>query len=580
VVQGPEKALAELRHSLRFHPKNYFRSDAYQLYKMSGGERGWDGYRYPFMLKSKDIGEVLRGRKDEVIAFCQQGRYAVDTSALLESPFPDLTVEAVPDDLIASSFTLDAHQKAALVAWLTNGTGVARMAVNSGKTALFAAAAALIKRKFPSARFLYFTFSERLANQVYNSMVEFLPGWHITQYGGGPSKRNRTGKDMVVATQAMLNRNFYVLLEEKFFQTFMGLLLDESHHCASPSAERILLSSSSYFRLGASDSTKESDPDKWNKIMGLVGPIRYELGSDELISSGRSAAPTLYLIDVPEWKNKFRDKPHEVQPNTPAWTLIDGTWVKCTYLGPVPALDDKGNVKMQTRTHLEENRWVREKVPVTVQSVHLVRIGKDIRQVPARYTMLDRRYDHAIIRFKERNELIVRWAEFFSNQGKPTLIVATRTSHILVLESLVTRVLPKERVLTLYGEDTPATRNKALAWLKATPDAVLITPLIKEGVSINELRAGIIADPVADPEVARQIVGRFMRKKEDNNFCEIVWFVDRQHPRYQANTLGVIGCLECIEGFTFYWPVAGPETIDKATIHQGRKDRRICTKRQ
>ncbi len=572
IVTGPEKELAALRQDFRYHPKNYFRVDAYQLFKMSGGDRGWDGYRYPLALKTKTAGEILRGRKDELLDFCAQRGIQTNTEKLLESPFKDLTVIDVPDDLILANFSLSVGQKEAIVQWLRHGMGVANMAVNSGKTATFAAAAELIKRKFPEARFLYFTFTERLVNQVYAAMTDFLPGWHITQYGAG--KRDNTGKDMVVATQAMLNRNYRDLLGAKFFQSFMGLLLDESHHIQSPTAERVLLSSSAYFRLGASDSTKEADPDKWNKIKGLAGPIRCEVSSSELIESGRSAAPTLYLVDVASWKNKFKDKEHEVRPNTPAWTLVEDQWVKATYLGPVYELTETGEVKVRMRSKLEGDRWVKEAVPVTVPTVHRLSIDGEVREVQARYTMLDRRYEHAIIRFKERNELIVQWASYFSDQNKPTLVVATRTTHVLVLEALLKRKLPPERVRTLYGEDNTSKRNEVFAWLRETPDAVLVTPLVKEGVSINELRAGIIADPVADPEVARQIVGRFMRKKEDSNVCEIVWFVDRQHPRYQANVLEVMGCLELIDGFTFLHPVQGPETIAEALVHHGSANRR------
>ena len=978
IVTGPEKELARLRQCFRYHPKNYFRIDAYQLWKMSGGERGWDGYRYPLLLKTRTAGEILRGRKDELIGFCQQYGYAVDGAKLLESPFKDLTVADVPDDLIQAGFKLDEHQKEAVVEWLRHGMGMAHMSVNSGKTATFAAAAEMIKRQFPDARCLYFTFTERLVNQVYAAMTEFLPGWNITQYGAG--KRDSTGTDMVVATQAMLNRNYPALLEAKFFQTFMGLLLDECvtgdtlvtldngaeipirdinkpvlvqsfneatgkiesnvavnakiglratwlistvnedirctgehlfftqrgwveaksltsndfvlyansptrttsvrkftwgcfndhrgkvsspetqhspqyeaakssfsqvravkafgwnstkraakwwlgraymcfsyvkqcvirrglchllskwkkdsfgalafeswrkrlglvvhgrwkqkqigwyqsinrkfhertkrdsarlafsqmghytcgnesetqplvstlyeserscllcvgqsvhtpgnalqsvrsaafclsflrqeihspkrhtvllrgtsgiksktvperllrqaqnhnfrpnapdnvgalemenllrlpspipdsasasntlfnarvrqsnarilefvrvcsttptgrveevfdlavatnhnyfanrilihncHHIQSPTAERVLLASSAYFRLGASDSTKEADPDKWFKIMGLAGPIRCEVGSAELIESGRSAAPTLYLVDVPGWKNKFRDVEHEAKPNTPAWTLIDDKWVRGTYLGPVPVRDEKGRIKTRTRSKLKGDKWVKEVLPITVANVHRMKIESKVWQVPARYTMLDRRREHAIIRFKERNDLIVAWADYFSSQGKPTLVVATRTTHVLILEAMLKQRLPPERVQTLYGEDTTARRNEVFEWLKATPDSVLVSPLVKEGVSINELRAGIIADPVADPELARQIIGRFMRKKEEENFCELVWFIDRQHPRYQANVLEIVGCLEHIEGFTFYWPVQGPETIESATLHHG-----------
>jgi hypothetical protein len=46
--------------------------------------------------------------------------------------------------------------------------------------------------------------------------------------------------------------------------------------------------------------------------------------------------------------------------------------------------------------------------------------------------------------------------------------------------------------------------------------------------------------------------------------------VDRQHPKYLKNVSDLMGKLEEIEGFTFYHPVAGPETIPQALIHKGK----------
>lgn len=566
IITGDRQALAQLRVDFRYRPLNYFRSDAYQLFIMTDGEKGWDGYRYPLVLKADVGGEILRGRKDELLAFCEEHGYEVDTRRMLPLPYNELTVHDVTDNLIQAPFTLDDSQKKAIVAWLRHGIGVANMAVNSGKTATFASAAALIKRDYPDARFLYFTFSERLVKQVYAAMTSFLPDWHITQYGGG-GHRDNTGKDMVVATQAMLNRNFKQLLKEGFFKTFMGLLMDESHHCQSPTAERVIRECPSYFRLGASDTTKKGDPDKWNRILGLCGPIRYTVTSSEMIEAGRSAAPTLYLVDVPSWKGKFRREEHEPKTNSCAWVLKDNAWHEGVYEGPVYKLDEHGDIEYTKRRTLVNNRWESVEIPVTVSGFHRVRFGSVVEEVPARYTILNRRYDNAVIMFEERNQMIVRWAKHFSDQGKTTLVVATRTPHVIILTSLLIAALGR-RVRCLFGEDSSAKRDRTFAWLKEVPGRVLVTPLVKEGVSINELRAGVVADPVADHEVARQIIGRFMRKKEVDNTCEIVWFVDRQHPKLQANVAKLIEHLEQIKGFTFRYPVEGPETVENAhTYH-------------
>jgi hypothetical protein len=124
-------------------------------------------------------------------------------------------------------------------------------------------------------------------------------------------------------------------------------------------------------------------------------------------------------------------------------------------------------------------------------------------------------------------------------------------------------------VRCLTGDASTSQRNEMFGWLKRTRGAVLVTPLIKEGVSINEIRAGVVADVVADWEVAKQIIGRFMRKKDGRNECHITWFVDRQCPIYFKHTAEMMEKLGRIEEFTFYHPVAGPDSIGQALVHRG-----------
>lgn len=567
LVTGTDRELATLKNRLRYRPKDYWRSDAYQLWKITGGERGWDGYHYPLVLKTPSAGETLRGHKDTIVQLCQEENIEIDLERALTSPFASITIEEVTDDLIQAAFTLDLNQKTAILEWLKHGMGIANMAVNAGKTATYAAAAALIKKKFPDARILYFTFTERLVTQVHGELNKFLPGWHITQYGGG-GKRDKSGKDIVVATMAILNRNFRDLQREKFFTSFHAIFMDESHHCQAPTAENIIRACSAYFRFAASDTLKEGDPVKFNRIRGFCGPVRCTVTSSQLIEAGRSAAPQLYMVDVPEWKGKFRHLEHEAVPGSIAWTLVNNVWTRATYLGPVYQVDAKGKVKTKTRRVLKDEHWINETVKLTIPTVHRLRMedGEEV-EAPASLTLLDRRYDKAIIRFKERNEMIKAWAQYYHSKKWRTVVVATRTPHVITLETILNEAMPGF-VRSLYGKAGSSERNQAFTWLKRTPGAVLVTPLIKEGVSINEIKAGIIADPIADWEFGKQVIGRFMRQKEDN-VCYITWFIDRQHRSYLKNTAELMDRLDKIEGFTFYHPVTTPDTIATALVHKG-----------
>jgi superfamily II DNA or RNA helicase len=564
-LSGPPKELYALSDRFKFRPENYWRADSFQIYQATNGLQGWDGYLRPLKVSAKDQeGIILRGYRDEVLEACQSLGFQVKTDKLLVSPFKDLTVDDIPDDLLKADFELDEHQRSVLVSWLRHGFGNAYASVSSGKTAMFLGAAALIKRKFPDARLLYFTPTERLVNQVYKNARQFLPDWDITQFGGG--KRDYSGKDMVISTNASVNTNFKIL-RDRWMKSFIAVLVDESHHIASPSLSRILENIPAFFRFGASDTTKSEDLVASGKIKGLVGPIRERIEPAPLIESGRIARPLIYVVDIPEWRNKFSSMSHSAEPNTPAWTLIDGEWKKATYLGPVfePATPGKdGKFKPE-----EFDGYARDKKGdrISVLSHHQMAVDSEILELPSRYCLLERLYDKAIIRFKERNELVCDWAQWYADKGWQTLLVCTRTIHVLMLESLMKKRLGEDRVQILFSEHTTKQRDKTFDWLRNTPGAVIITPLVKEGVSIPEIRAMIVVDPVRDAEYANQLIGRAIRKKIEgvDNEAHITFFLDRQHKNYLKNGLELFKRLETIRGYSFFYPVRSPEDIPHAT---------------
>ena len=435
-------------------------------------------------------------------------------------------------------------------------------------TAMFCAAAAMIKRRFPESRFLYLTPTERLINQVYRESKKFLPDWDITQFGGG--KKNCEGKDMVVATAACMHANYDELTYEKWFRTFMTVLVDESHHSSSESWQRILLSTPAFFRLGASDTTREDDVVAFSRIHGLVGPIRNRVEVDPLIRVGRVAKPTIYVVDNLDWKDRFSRLPHTARPESPAWVLINNKWSKANYVGPVfeKAEPDKktGDYKESEQDGLKRDRKG-ELIPT--QNMHHVQVDDDDVEIESRWCLLERVNDLGIIQFKERNQLIADWAKHFSDQGHPTLVVATRTLHILILQASISKLVKPELVRILFSTHDSKERDETFEWLKKTPGAVLITPLVKEGVSINEIRGGIVADHVVSHELMSQIIGRFIRqKKTGKNECEIVMFIDRQHPRLKKNGLALLEKLEKIRGYEYVFPVLGPDTKDKGTRYE------------
>jgi superfamily II DNA or RNA helicase len=428
---------------------------------------------------------------------------------------------------------------------------------------MFAGAAAMIKQRYPEARFLYVTQAERLVRQVTREMKKFLPQFDIGQYGGGYKQLD--AKDMVVCTVAMLNTHFNALKAKHWFDTFICILYDEVHHAGSKTSKKVLMAIPAYFRLGASDTGKENDVVRYNEVRGLFGPLLNEVHAAPLIEKGRLARPHIYVVDKPEWVGRLSRVPYRPEVGSRAFMLLESEWVEGTYAGPVYELDDEGKPKMKdvkTADKDKNGEWIVIREPVVVAGLHRLNIDGIEHEVESRWCLLDRMYDRAIIQFKPRNQMIVDWVSYFVGKGWPTIVAATRTTHVYILEALLSKAVGQSKVRILIGDDSPNERDDAFEWFKATPGAVLITPLVKEGVSINEIRAMVVADHVADYEVARQIIGRAMRpKKTGDNRAHVVWFWDKQHTVLRRGCAKIFNYLQRVEGFEFYHPCAGPETV-------------------
>lgn len=576
-LTGDRREIDAINDTLKYRVPNYWRSDAYQIWKHSGGKRGWDGFNRPIKWVPRTSTAIaFRGWIEDILTVCRDNNVSVDTSELLPLPFKNLTTDDLPDDLIQADFELDDNQRRGVTLWLKHAIGINHVTVNGGKTAMFCAAASYIKRQFPNARILYLVPTERLVRQATKNAKDFLPGWDIGQYGGG--KHENDAKDMVISTGASAGTHFNEKLASGWYKSFTALFCDESHRVAGPTMQKVTSAVTAFFRFGASDSTKVDDPVAFAAIKSILGPIRQNVSIEPLINLGRAAKPYIYIVDYPEWENEYRSSNHEAEIGSDAWILHDGKWLRGIYQGPalqydnngeiltvekrVPVLDNDGHAVYSKGFPLKKV----QRVPVQTPGWHIIQSKTgEYYEAESRWCLLDRTYDKAIILNKKRNDCIVQWATHFSNEQKPTLIVCTRTLHVLILSELLSKHIDQDKVKVLFSKHTAAERDETFDWLRHTPGAVLITPLVKEGVSINEIRAGIIADHVVGWEVANQIIGRFLRKKDTDNHADIMWFIDRMHPRMMRNSMQLFKSLEKIKGYTYYYPCTTPESMTSAT---------------
>lgn len=565
-IQGERWEIESLADGLRFHPKGYMYAPSYLEFRASNGERGWDGFISPVQILSRVGGHLvaaaLRGHKKAIVETCQRLRILFHSEQLI-SPLNEVTLADVPEtNLIQAPFALDEFQRRAIQHWLRSAVGINQMTVGAGKTATFAGAVAMVRKHEPTAKFLYITPTERLVRQSFKELRNFLPDLHITQYGGGD--KDPGGRNGVIATLAMLNRNFLHI--RGWLRQFRMLLFDECHHASAPSAQKIMKACPAFYRWGASDSIHNDDASARHAMVGILGPVLSKLAAKPHLDTGRLAQPTIYVVDIDSWHNRFKDVPHRPDPQTPAWLLQDDQWVKATYLGPVYELDGKGKIKMVNKKVFRDGRALYEDTPVIApgwQTLLLNGAEKPI-EVESTFCLLERAYDKAIIRFRERNDLIVRWAKYFAlDKNWPTLIVCTRTLHVLALEKALHDAGVKEaRVRILLGLHDSRERDDAFVWLTKPGVAarILVSPLVKEGVNLPDLQAGVVADYTADAEVANQIIGRFMRRKKLLNEAHITWFYDRQVPSFRQGCNAVLNGLKRLEGYQFVHPVEGPPT--------------------
>jgi len=555
ILEGDWDAIKKLRFAYRLQPPDYWRSPRYQLFKQTEGERGWDGYLYPFEILSKTVGRIMRGHLEDLKMKAADLDIELDLSGVIPRPYANIVADDIPHDIVNDPNPPYPHQVEAVVQWMRAGIGINEITVSGGKTRTFCMAAAVVKRRSPKCRTLYLCSTERLVSQAYKDAKAFLPDWHITQFGGG--KRDNTGADMVVSTYAIVGKNFNELLP--WLKTFMILMVDECHHASSPTLEKIIPAVPAFFKFGASDSAKEDDVIRGFKIRGLLGPVLTEVRAGPLIEQQKLAKPTIYIIDNPEWQNKFADLPQQVEEQSPAWAYVNSEWKQGIYLGPAVERHRDGTPR-QTKSGN----------PVTMLNMHRLQLGPVELDVESRWCLLHRQNDRGIIRFRERNELLARWAQYFSGRKKKTLVVATRTLHVLILQACIEKLIDPDLVRILFSEHNTKERDDTFDWIRSTPGGVLISPLVKEGVSINHLNAGIIADYIGSEDAANQLIGRFIRKKPpgEDNTAEIVWVMDRQVPTYRRGCMNLFRKLQQIRGYEFYHPVIEPGSQDLALKYE------------
>lgn len=134
-----------------------------------------------------------------------------------------------------------------------------------------------------------------------------------------------------------------------------------------------------------------------------------------------------------------------------------------------------------------------------------------------------------IVKNDTRNTIITQIAKKMYHLDKPTLITVNRVEHGEILRDM----LSDEGIPSVFlsGDDDSETRQQAIKGMTDGSVKVLIaTSIFDEGVSVNNIRALIMAGSTKSLRLVLQRTGRSLRKKTTDNTALIFDFIDRNHP--------------------------------------------------
>ena len=134
-----------------------------------------------------------------------------------------------------------------------------------------------------------------------------------------------------------------------------------------------------------------------------------------------------------------------------------------------------------------------------------------------------------IVKNDIRNTIITQIAKKMYNLDKPTLITVNRVEHGEILRDM----LSEEDIPSVFlsGDDDSETRQAAIKGMTdGTVKVLIATSIFDEGVSVNNIRALIMAGSTKSLRLVLQRTGRSLRKKTTDNTALIFDFIDRNNP--------------------------------------------------
>jgi superfamily II DNA or RNA helicase len=137
-------------------------------------------------------------------------------------------------------------------------------------------------------------------------------------------------------------------------------------------------------------------------------------------------------------------------------------------------------------------------------------------------------YSEGIVHYEPRNKAIAKAAGVLKSAGKKMLIICQRLDHCRNILAA-----GKEYGLDfplLTGETSYEDREMQLEKLAAGEiNGLICTNILDEGIDVKEVDTIINAAGMTSAPSLFQRTGRATRKKETDNYCMVIDFMDHQH---------------------------------------------------
>ncbi|MBU1082805.1 MAG: DEAD/DEAH box helicase [Spirochaetes bacterium] len=278
-----------IKKATSFYSQNYERTDAYQLYLMTNGKRGWDGKRRLYRT-TRDGVVFPAGLASRVIRRLKAKGIAVDLQSPFNSPGLSLWPAFAASVKLNGIEELRPYQKRALLACLEKGRGVLDLATNAGKTEV---AASLIQALGHPQTLWVCCGTVKLARQT-RERLETRLDLPVGIAGGGELEFG----SIVVGMPRTLQTKPEV---QPFMDEAELVIIDECHHAASKTVSDVLKRcSNAYRRIGLSGTPFKRQDNQNIVVEGLIGPTICKVTNDYLIKGGYSANPFVFIHTINE----------------------------------------------------------------------------------------------------------------------------------------------------------------------------------------------------------------------------------------------------------------------------------------